>query len=214
MKSQSRISRLLFGAIATILATTTAFAGPAKKPLKIFILAGQSNMEGHAKASTFDAMALDPLTAPLLKEMRSPRATDKVWISYLFGNDIADSSVIKNGKLAIGYGAQNEPTKIGPEFTFGITMQRLTNEPVLIIKTAWGGKSLHTDFRPPSAGPYLMNQFQLDKYAKQGKDVEAIKAEKAAAPGDCHAAQQVNAARQVPYGQWSGKIPLLLSRTS
>ena len=140
-------------------------------------------MEGHAKESTFDAMALDPLTAPLLKEMRSPRATDKVWISYLFGHDIADASVTKNGKLAIGFGAQNEPTKIGPEFTFGITMQRLTNEPILIIKTAWGGKSLHTDFRPPSAGPYFMNQFQLDKYAKQGKDIAAMKGEKAAASG-------------------------------
>ncbi|HEY3322855.1 MAG TPA: sialate O-acetylesterase [Planctomycetota bacterium] len=26
---------------------------------------------------------------------------------------------------------------------------------MLIIKTAWGGKSLNTDFRPPSAGPYV-----------------------------------------------------------
>ena len=30
----------------------------------------------------------------------------------------------------------------------------LTQEPVLIIKTAWGGKSLAVDFRPPGAGPY------------------------------------------------------------
>lgn len=27
-----------------------------------------------------------------------------------------------------------------------------------IIKTAWGGKSLHTDYRPPSARPYMMPQ--------------------------------------------------------
>jgi alpha-galactosidase len=170
--------------IATALSVASGtLAEPAKKPLKIFILAGQSNMEGHAKASTFDAMALDPLTAPLLKEMQSPKAADKVWITYLYGDGGGNPGGSKHGKLTIGYGAQNEPTKIGPELTFGITMQKLTNEPILIIKTAWGGKSLHTDFRPPSAGAYVMNQFQLDKYAKQGKDVEAMKAEKAAASG-------------------------------
>jgi alpha-galactosidase len=37
-------------------------------------------------------------------------------------------------------------------------------EPVLIIKAAWGGKSLHTDFRPPSAGPYVLNEFQKKLY--------------------------------------------------
>ena len=183
MNSPLQIAKFFVGVVVAILATTTAVSAPAKKPLKIFILAGQSNMEGHAKASTFDAMVLDPVSAPLLKEMRSPKAADKVWISYLFGSDISDPSVIKNGKLAIGFGAQNDPTKIGPEFTFGITMQRLTNEPILIIKTAWGGKSLHTDFRPPSSGQYEMNQYQLDKYTKQGKDIAAMKAEKAAASG-------------------------------
>jgi hypothetical protein len=34
------------------------------KPLKVFILAGQSNMEGHAAISTFDYIGKDPLTAP------------------------------------------------------------------------------------------------------------------------------------------------------
>ena len=38
--------------------------------------------------------------------------------------------------------------KIGPEFTFGITMDDAFEEPVLIIKTAWGGKSLFYDYRP------------------------------------------------------------------
>jgi hypothetical protein len=57
------------------------------KPLKVFILAGQSNMEGHAQISTFDYIGKDPKTAPLLKEMRNPdgtpRVCDKVWMSYL-----------------------------------------------------------------------------------------------------------------------------------
>ena len=39
------------------------------KPLKVYILCGQSNMEGHARITTFEAMKQDPVTAPILKEM-------------------------------------------------------------------------------------------------------------------------------------------------
>jgi hypothetical protein len=39
----------------------------------------------------------------------------------------------------------------GPEYTFGIYLQKRLNEPLLIIKTAWGGKGLLNDFRPPNA---------------------------------------------------------------
>jgi alpha-galactosidase len=78
--------------------------------------------------------------------------------------------------------------KIGPEFTFGLTMDAAFDEPVLIIKTAWGGKSLHTDYRSPSAGPYQLSSFQIDNYPKQKghgipKDFEQWKVEKAEATG-------------------------------
>jgi alpha-galactosidase len=39
------------------------------KKLKVLILAGQSNMEGHARIETFDYIGDDPATAPLLKMM-------------------------------------------------------------------------------------------------------------------------------------------------
>ncbi|MGL4419180.1 MAG: sialate O-acetylesterase, partial [Gemmataceae bacterium] len=57
-------------------------------------------------------------------------------------------------KLTVGFGAPED--KIGPEFTFGITLEKTFNEPVLLIKTSWGGRSLHTDFRSPSAGPFVL----------------------------------------------------------
>jgi alpha-galactosidase len=47
-----------------------ATVGAEAKPLKAFILAGQSNMEGHARAETFDYIGVDPATAPLRKMMR------------------------------------------------------------------------------------------------------------------------------------------------
>jgi hypothetical protein len=44
------------------------------KPLKVFILAGQSNMQRHVNISTFNSMADDPRTAPILKDMRTPES--------------------------------------------------------------------------------------------------------------------------------------------
>lgn len=135
------------------------------KPLKVFILAGQSNMEGHAEIGTFDYIGKDLLTAPLLKEMRNPdgtpRVCDKVWMSYLTGPYDGSANGEGLGKLTAGFGERGDnPTqlsnKIGPEFTFGIFMEKELKEPILIIKTAWGGRSLNTEFRPPSAGPYKL----------------------------------------------------------
>lgn len=142
------------------------------KPLKVFILAGQSNMEGHARVETFDYIGDDPATAPLLKWMRGPdgkpRVCEGVWISYLTGPYDGSANGEGLGRLTAGYGARDTPAedggRIGPEFTFGLTMDAAFQEPVLLIKVAWGGKSLHTDFRPPSAGPYELNEYQRKLY--------------------------------------------------
>ena len=161
----------------------------ADRPLKVFILAGQSNMEGHARIETFDYIGDDPATAPLLKRMRGadgkPKVCERVWISYFTGSGEANGEGF--GKLTAGYGSRQKPNedggKIGPEFTFGLALEEQLKEPVLIIKTAWGGKSLHTDFRSPSAGPYVLNDWQKANYPKQEghgipKDFEKWKADK------------------------------------
>jgi alpha-galactosidase len=169
---------------SALLAITIAEA----KPLKVFILAGQSNMEGHARIETFDYIGDDPATAPLLKMMRGadgkPAIAENAWISYLTGQHEGNANGEGTGKLTAGYGARgSNPTqdggKIGPEFTFGLTMDAALEEPVLLIKTAWGGRSLNTQFRPPSAGPYVFNKEQLDQMQKRGKDLEEEKAERA-----------------------------------
>lgn len=170
-----------------LFAISCVWAGSARaqsRPLRVFILAGQSNMEGHAKVETFDYIGDDPATTPLLKQMRGdngrPRVCEGAWISYFTGT--GDKNGEGHGKLTAGYGSRRQPDqdggKIGPEFTFGITLDAAFDEPVLLIKTAWGGKSLHTDFRSPSAGPYVFSATQLANLQKQGKDLEAIRAEK------------------------------------
>ena len=162
------------------IATSSKKPGAGGKPLKVYILAGQSNMQGHAAISTFDAMAADRKTAPLLKEMLGadgkPKVCEKVWISSIgcLGDAYSDLTE-KTGKLTAGFGAPDD--KIGPEFTFGIYMEKL-GDPVLIIKTAWGGRSLHTDFRPPGAGLYAWSDFELNKFKQRGDDIEKSKADK------------------------------------
>ena len=66
---------------------------------------------------------------------------------------------------------------------FGITMQNYVGEPILLIKTSWGGKSLNTDFRPPTAGPYEFNQKQLENLKKRGKVLREAVADKAKLTG-------------------------------
>jgi alpha-galactosidase len=155
----------------------------AARPLKVFILAGQSNMQGHANVSTLDAMADDPKTAPILREMRNAdggvRVCEKVWISSI--GCAGDDTTEEKGKLTTGFGASRE--EIGPEFTFGIYLEKLLSEPILIIKTSWGGKDLHTDFRPPGAGPFVWTDFEFNARKKRGDDMEKDKAEKIKATG-------------------------------
>jgi len=139
------------------------------KPLQVYILVGQSNMEGHAKVETIDYIGEDPATAPLLKRMLGsdgkPVVAKNVWISYYTG--IGDKNGEGFGPLTTGYGSRQDPAKdggkIGPEYTFGLAMERAGQGPVLLIKAAWGGKSLNYDFRSPGAGPYPRTKVDLEK---------------------------------------------------
>lgn len=150
-----------------------------EKPLRVYLLVGQSNMQGHADLRTLEHVGMDPQTQPLLDLIldkdAQPRQFENIPINYL------SASGIRKGALTTGFGASEK--KIGPELTFGICMQQHVGEPILIIKTAWGGKSLHTDFRPPSAGPFQFREDEIAQFKKQGKDIDQIKRKKKEANG-------------------------------
>jgi hypothetical protein len=124
------------------------------KPVKVFVLAGQSNMEGQGfiqadpkrneGKGSLEFLVKDPATADTFKQLLGEdgkwAVRDDVWIYYLD----------RKGKLTVGYGAKND--RIGPELGFGAVIGDAFAEPVLLIKLAWGGKSLANDFRPPSSG--------------------------------------------------------------
>lgn len=71
---------------------------------------------------------------------------------------------VRKGPLTVGYTSYGGSSHIGPELQFGHVMGDFFDEPVPLAKTAWGGKSLYKDFRPPSSGgevgPYFTQMIQ------------------------------------------------------
>lgn len=123
-----------------LLAAAPLFA--ADKPIKVFILAGQSNMEGKAPNTLFDHQAADPKTKDLFAHLRKDdkwAVRDDVFIKYLD----------RHGPLTLGYGSRD---RTGVELEFGTMMGDHYEEPVILVKAAWGGHSLFKLFRSPSAG--------------------------------------------------------------
>ena len=109
----------------------SSLAVNAAEPIKVFILAGQSNMEGKAKVALLDYQAKQPETRDLFKHLRKDDKwieRDDVWIKFLE----------RKGKLTVGYGS---PNCVGPELGFGTVVGDHFREQVLLIKTAWGGKA-------------------------------------------------------------------------
>ena len=144
----ARLVKLLVLAAVTAGALPLSAQNSSQRPVKVFLLAGQSNMEGYGGLRTSDALGADPTQGHLLKKIKKEDGSfvvrDDVFIYYQRGDKLITAP------LTAGQGAHKD--YIGPELMFGIVMGDYYEEPVLLIKTAWGGKDLYCDFRPPSAG--------------------------------------------------------------
>ncbi|MEC8251677.1 MAG: sialate O-acetylesterase [Planctomycetota bacterium] len=119
-------------------------AAAQRGPVKVIVLAGQSNMEGKAQNKLWEHQATDGATRDFFAPFREGENTrwvtrDDVWIKF-FG---------RKGPLTLGYGSRG---RTGLEYAFGLRVGDHFDEPVLLIKTAWGGRSIRKDFRPPSSG--------------------------------------------------------------
>ena len=121
--------------------------------VRVFVLAGQSNMAGFG---TIDDPENDPgsLVDVIEKDTTgvwSIIGTKNNWttLDNAFLHFARNGETIKS-KVTVGQGAFEE--LIGPELMFAHQLDAYYEDPILIIKTAWGGKNLAVDFRPPSAG--------------------------------------------------------------
>ena len=139
-----------------------SFAAEPARKLKVFILAGQSNMEGQSvvdltgrdynegKGTLVEVMAR-PGNAERYAHLRDKDGKwvvrQDVWVRYQ-----REKQPLLAGGLSIGYAVYGGKHHFGPEYQFGHVVGEVYRDQVLLIKTAWGGKSLYRDFRPPSAG--------------------------------------------------------------
>ncbi|MBT3199473.1 MAG: sialate O-acetylesterase [Phycisphaerales bacterium] len=156
--------------VMTLLAGSAWAGSPDKAgsgPLKVFILAGQSNMQGYGKIKmdpkrnggkgTLEYAVKAPATAGRMKHVVGADG------KFVVRKDVWICCDKRQGGLSAGYGVKS--TMIGPEFAFGHALGEAMGEQVLIIKTAWGGKSLQKDFRPPSSGgtvgPYYTQMLKI-----------------------------------------------------
>jgi len=149
---------------------------PANGKLKIFIVSGQSNMVGFGQVKgspgTMETYVKSNPKAygNLVDKSGKPVVRDDVWLVNL-----SYAGKEKMGWLTTGYGASDG--HIGPEYGFGFAMGDYYEDPVLIIKSAWGGRSLCHNFLSPSSAKYPTPKKDGDKgfhYAEVLRHVKEI----------------------------------------
>ncbi len=169
----------------------TVNPAPGNGKLKVFILAGQSNMQGKALVETGrdpnnltvtgvagglgslrNMLNRNPAKYGFLPNPANPIpggspgwiTRSDVGVTYWSDPGTGEN---RRGNLDPYFGNNGEgPTagngRIGPEYAFGLEVGSQLGDQVLLIKYAFGGKSLAVDFRPPGAvaarggvvGPY------------------------------------------------------------
>jgi alpha-galactosidase len=164
---------LIVSALAvSVLLGSPAAGQAADGKVKVFIYAGQSNAVGMAKNTLWNTQAEAPETKDFFAHFRK----DGKWI-------VRDDVFIKfhdnKGGLTIGFGA---PKCSSSELEFGWMMGDNFDEPVLIIKTAWGGRSLYKPFRSPSSGLPGEDKLQAELEQAQKKVKAANEKSKKNAP--------------------------------
>ncbi|MCU0781163.1 MAG: Ig-like domain repeat protein, partial [Akkermansiaceae bacterium] len=144
--------------------------------LKIFILAGQSNMQGKGRVETGrdpNNPAVTGFTGGLgsLRNMLNKNPAVYGYLAdpanpipggspgWITRSDVgvtywSDPGTGENrrGNLDANFGDLGGQGRIGPEYGFGLQVGSQLADDVLLIKYAFGGKSLKVDFRPPSSG--------------------------------------------------------------
>jgi alpha-galactosidase len=141
MSMRCVLARSILLGLAAAVALAAVPQARAEKTVRVFILAGQSNMEGKGHHKHLRKLVEQkPATYGHLRENGEWTKRPDVFVKF---ND-------RTSRLRAGLGKPDN--RIGPELGFGHVMGDAIDDPVLIIKTAWGGHSLAMHFRPPSAG--------------------------------------------------------------
>ena len=157
-------------ACVMILLVGLSLPAVADKPVRVFILAGQSNMQCKVQLKLLDHQIKDAKTAEMFSYLHKDG-------DYITRDDVFMDYLGKRGGLtpAFEVGRSN---RYGVEISFGHKMGDYFDEPVLLIKTAWGGKSIGRDFLPPSKmlSDDQFKQLAIEAKAKYEQQLENYKA--------------------------------------
>lgn len=182
MRNPTRKAALAAAVLVAALGYGARAEEAAEEPIKVFILAGQSNMEGQGVVSRDHEKYYNGGKGNLVWSMKHSASAEQMKHlkdaggEWAVRDDVQISfkarGTVRKGGLTVGYTGYGGHSHIGPELQFGHVVGDAFDEPVLLIKTAWGGKSLYVDFRPPSSGgtvgPY---------YTKMVEEIRAALAE-------------------------------------
>ncbi len=139
-------------------------AGATDKPVKVYIIMGQSNATGIGRVNGIEPGTLETIAK---REHRFPNLVDDS-NNWLPRNDVlyrrAANSSPAAGPLAPGQGGSS--SQLGPELGFGQMMGWYHDEPVLILKASQGNRSLGGDFLPPGSP---RREFEGRTYAAYGE---------------------------------------------
>jgi len=129
-----------------------------KGKVKVFLMVGQSNMQGKGSPAHLKELAAsEPDKYGYAVDGDKFAERDDV---YIFFSSRKARNLPVSGPLTVGYGFP-PGGKFGPEIGFGKVVGDAIDEPVVLVKACWGGQSLAVDFRPPSRGKWD-RQFNRD----------------------------------------------------
>src|SRR4029079_2956777 len=135
----TRRSKMAFCfAVLAIMFAPASRAEPPKGKVKVFLLAGQSNMQGKGSPDHLDKLVeSDPEKYGYLKKDGKWIERDDVWI---FFGDLSGRDKDADCPVTVGCGLPRG--LIGPELGFGKVVGDAIDEPVVLLKACWGGQSL------------------------------------------------------------------------
>jgi alpha-galactosidase len=168
--------KLVVTSLALALVAIPATAGEtqvAKRPVRIFLLSGQSNMTGRGELGNLNKPAEDQ-KATLVRFIKAPENVEKYKGLYTGANKTRDGWTIRDdvfiiagagtntahGGLKPGYGGFRNKG-FGPELGIGHVLGDRYEEPILLVKAAFGACNLAVDFRPPSSGGQVGDKYSL-----------------------------------------------------
>lgn len=156
--------------LATLFAILAILPSSARDSIKVFLLAGQSNMVGYGRIETgvgdrngtIGSLRYQVDQDPdryrhLVDDDGSWKVRDDVWVwsrqSEFIYQPPGSRDRFATGNLTAGFGhdAHAARSALGPELGFGHVLGDFYDEQVVLVKAAWGAATLAVHFRSPTA---------------------------------------------------------------